>query len=104
MESARYLVATAAVFALVVSACGGAIPPSVREFSAELPARADGQYAVLDDPIRKQLVMKDALLGCRIDLEDKKDESDSPACRCTKSASADWKQDCKDWLGAHTPH
>ena len=104
MKLARCLVMTACLTGLGLSACGGAIPPSIRQFASELPARADGQYAVLDDALRKQLVMKDSLLACRIDLEDKKSESDSGACRCTKSASQDWKQDCKDWLGAHTPH
>jgi len=87
-----------------IAACGGGIPQSIREISAQLPARADGQYAGLDDSLRKQLVMKDSLLACRIDLEDKKTESESPACKCSASASADWKQDCKDWLGSHTPH
>ena len=100
MSSVKNLVA---LLVLGAAACGGGIPPSIRELSAQLPARADGQYAVLDEGLRKQLVMKDSLLGCRIDLEDKKAESDSPACRCSKSASADWKHDCKDWLGTHTP-
>ena len=98
--------ATRSVIALLtfgVAACGGGVPQSIRELSAQLPARADGQDALLEDGLRKQLVMKDSLLGCRIDLEDKKTESDSPACRCSKSASADWKEDCKGWLGTHTP-
>jgi hypothetical protein len=79
------------------------IPGSIRAYAAELPARADGQYAVLDEPLQKQLVMKDALLQCRIDREDGKSEAESMACRCATSASASWLDDCGGWLGEHTP-
>ena len=48
------------------------IPNSVREYADALPARADGQYAVLDTAIKKQLVLMDALLPCAIDVADKK--------------------------------
>jgi hypothetical protein len=88
----------------VIATTGCSIPTSIRQYATELPARADGQYAVLDEPLRKQLVMKDSELQCRIDLADGKTEADSGACRCAKSASADWTQDCKGWLGPHTPH
>ncbi|MBX3190087.1 MAG: hypothetical protein KF819_23880 [Labilithrix sp.] len=92
----------ALVVALLTASCGG-IPPSVRQFATELPARADGQYALIpDDAVRKQLVMKDSALQCRIDQADGKTEVESGACKCMKSI-ADWKADCKDWLGAHTP-
>jgi len=79
------------------------IPNSVREYAAALPARADGQYAVLDTVIKKQLVLMDALLPCAIDVADKKAEKDSPACKCSKSISSDWAVDCKPWLGSHVP-
>lgn len=81
-----------------VSACGG-ISPSIREYASELPSRAKGQYALIDDDdVRKQLVLKDSELQCRIDLDDKKSEAESSACSCAKSASNDWKQDCNAWL------
>ena len=85
-----------------VSACSGT-PMSVREYAASLPARADGQYAPLDTAIKKQLVLMDALLPCAIDVADKKPADESPACRCSKSSSADWTTDCKAWLGSHVP-
>lgn len=92
------------IHALLTFAAGcGGVPDSVRVYAAELPARADGQYGLLDEPIRKQLVMKDSLLQCKIDLEDGKKEEDSAACQCSKSSSADWSADCKSWLGVHTP-
>lgn len=87
---------------LVAVGCGG-VQPSIREFAAELPARADGQYAPLDLMIRKQLIMKDALLQCKIDLEDGRSEQQSASCRCAESASDDWLSDCRTWLGPHTP-
>ncbi|HET9625141.1 MAG TPA: hypothetical protein VFP84_27425 [Kofleriaceae bacterium] len=93
-------------FALVVGGVGcatGKTPQSVRMYAADLPSRADGQYQALDAPLRKQLVTQDASLQCAIDVEDKKAEADSPACKCFKSASADWVSDCKAWLGAHAP-
>jgi hypothetical protein len=79
------------------------VPPSVREYAAALPARADGQYAVLDAPIKKQLILMDALLPCAIDVADKKKVDESPACKCSKASSADWTADCKAWLGSHAP-
>jgi hypothetical protein len=85
-----------------VCACKS-IPPSVREYAAALPGRADGQYAVLDTPIKKQLILMDALLPCAIDVADKKKAEESPACRCSKASSADWTADCKAWLGGHAP-
>jgi hypothetical protein len=90
---------------MIAGACVacGAIPKPIRIYSAALPGRADGQYAVLDDSIKKQLVLMDAALQCEIDQADKKKEEDSAACKCTKSSSADWTADCKGWLGAHTP-
>ena len=95
------------IYALVatvslVCACSS-IPPSVREYAAALPGRADGQYAVLDAPIKKQLVLMDALLPCAIDVADKKKVEESPACKCSKASSADWTADCKAWLGSHAP-
>lgn len=98
----RDWLARAAVVLLMVGGCYR-IPASVRTFAGELPARADGQYATLDEPVRKQLVMKDALLACRIDLEDGKKEAESAACRCSGSTSEDWVADCRDWLGSHAP-
>ena len=79
------------------------VPPSVREYAAALPARADGQYAVLDTPIKKQLILMDALLPCAIDVADKKKLEESPACKCSKASSADWTADCQAWLGSHAP-
>lgn len=84
------------------SACSG-VPMSVREYAASLPGRADGQYGPLDGVIKKQLVLMDALLPCAIDVADKKSADESPACRCSKSSSADWTADCKAWLGSHVP-
>jgi hypothetical protein len=86
----------------LVFACSN-IPASIREYAAALPARADGQYAVLDTPIKKQLILMDALLPCAIDVADKKKIAESPACRCSKTSSADWTADCKAWLGSHVP-
>lgn len=85
-----------------VFACSS-VPPSVREYAASLPGRADGQYAVLDAPIKKQLILMDALLPCAIDVADKKKVDESPACKCSKASSADWAADCKAWLGSHAP-
>ena len=99
LHKACWLVATPMLLGF---GCAG-LPPSIRQFAAELPARADGQYALLDPLIRKQLVMKDALLQCRIDLEDGLTEQQAASCRCAESASADWLADCHGWLGAHTP-
>lgn len=96
-------------FAVAALALGGVVlacyktPESVRLFAAGLPERADGVYAGIDLDARKMVVLNDALLQCKIDLEDGKAESDSAACRCSRSASADWTADCKDWLGVHTP-
>lgn len=89
-------------FVGAVSACSG-VPMSVREYAASLPGRADGQYAPLDAAIKKQLIVMDALLPCAIDVADKKSAEESPACRCSKSSSADWTADCKAWLGNHVP-
>jgi hypothetical protein len=88
---------------LVLWSCGGAIPPAVKIYAAELPARADGQYALLDDSIKKQLVMKDALLQCEIDVAEGSTEAASAGCACARSSSEDWVSDCKSWLGAHAP-
>ena len=93
---------TLIAFVSAVSACSG-IPVSMREYAASLPGRADGQYAPLDAVIKKQLVVMDALLPCAIDVADKKSADESPACRCSKSSSADWTADCKPWLGSHVP-
>jgi hypothetical protein len=95
------------IYTLVVAvsfvfACSS-IPPSVREYAAALPGRADGQYAVLDAPIKKQLILMDALLPCAIDVADKKKVDESPACKCSKASSTDWTADCKAWLGSHAP-
>lgn len=92
-----------AAFSAAVMSCSG-VPQSIRTAAAELPARADSQYAFLeDDDVRKQLVMKDALFQCKIDLEDKIEEAKSAACQCSTGHSAEWREDCKGWLGAHTP-
>jgi hypothetical protein len=93
---------TVIAFVSAVAACSG-VPMSVREYAASLPGRADGQYAPLDAVIKKQLVVMDALLPCAIDVADKKSADESPACRCSKSSSADWTADCKPWLGSHVP-
>jgi hypothetical protein len=77
-------------------------PPSIRTYASDLPARADGQYALLDDAVKKQLVLKDAALQCSIDVDDGKTDGSS-ACTCAESANDDWTIDCKAWLGAHTP-
>jgi hypothetical protein len=92
-----YTLVTAVSF---VVACKS-VPSSVREYAAALPGRADGQYAVLDTPIKKQLILMDALLPCAIDVADKKKVEESPACKCSKASSADWTADCKAWLGSH---
>ena len=91
---------TLVVAASLGSACSS-VPPSVREYAKSLPGRADGQYAVLDVAIKKQLILMDALLPCAIDVADKKKADESPACRCSKASSADWTSDCKAWLGSH---
>lgn len=86
---------------LCAIACSG-IPESVRLYAADLPARADGQYALLsDDLVKKQLVMKDAELQCAIDAKDG-NEATAASCKCATSAG-DWLVDCKGWLGNHTP-
>jgi|SRR6185369_2268334 len=91
-----------ALIALLAGACAS-VPESVKLYAADLPARADGQYAfVSDDDIKKQLVLKDSELKCKIDVADGIAEEKSPACQCTKSAG-DWLVDCKAWLGDHTP-
>jgi len=87
---------------LFVSACS-ALPQSVRDYASTLPGRADGQYAPLDGAVKKQLVTMDALLQCKIDLNDDKKESDSAACRCVTSSSESWIEDCRGWLKDHTP-
>jgi hypothetical protein len=91
-----------ALVALLVAACAS-VPESVKLYAADLPARADGQYAFIsDDDIKKQLVLKDSELQCKIDVADGKTDEKSPACLCTKS-TGDWLVDCKTWLGEHTP-
>lgn len=99
MKRAIQTVLLGASFAL--SACGS-IPLSVRTYAAGLPARADGQYALLDEPLRKQLVLNDAGLQCAIDAADDKNEN-SVACKCASSQSDDWLADCTPWLGTHAP-
>lgn len=92
---------TLALAIAVVGCCK--VPESVKLYAADLPARADGQYALIDDDsIKKSLVVKDAMLQCKIDVEGGSDET-SPACKCAKSSSPDWTVDCKAWLGDHTP-
>jgi len=87
---------------LLVAGCGS-IPASVKMYAAALPARADTQYAfVSDDAVKKQLVLKDSELQCKIDIEEGQTEEKSAACQCTKS-NGDWLVDCKAWLGEHTP-
>jgi hypothetical protein len=87
----------------LVSGCCN-IPESVKLYAADLPARADGQYALIDDDAtKKSLVTKDAMLACKIDVDEGKTEEQSPACQCAKSATLDWIADCKAWLGAHMP-
>lgn len=79
-------------------------PASIKAWAADLPARADGQYALIgDDAVKKSLVTKDAFLQCKIDVSEETAEADSPACLCAKSHSSDWISDCRKWLGTHTP-
>lgn len=79
------------------------VPASIKLYAADLPHRADGQYALIDDDsVKKSLVVKDAMLKCKIDEEESSGEG-SAACQCAKSASPDWTVDCKPWLGEHTP-
>jgi hypothetical protein len=86
---------------ILVTGCVS-VPPSIRVLSSALPSRADGQYAFIeDDDIKKQLILKDSLFQCKIDVEDGTKES--AACRCSEAHSADWRADCKEWLGSHTP-
>jgi len=89
--------------ACVLAGCGGTMPESVKSYAGDLPARADGQYAPLPDPVKKQLVLKDGMLQCDIDMHAGMAEKDSAACQCAKSTSTNWTDDCKAWLGAHTP-
>ena len=90
------------LMSLLAAGCSS-IPASVKLYAADLPLRADGQYALLsDDSVKKQLVMKDSELQCKIDIEEGKTEDTSAACKCTKSVG-DWLVDCKPWLGDHTP-
>jgi hypothetical protein len=88
---------------MLMSGCGGSVPQSIRNFAIELKARADGQYAPLDGLVKKQLVLKDAVLQCDIDQIDGKPEAESAACACARSSSEDWTADCKAWLGEHVP-
>ena len=95
-------VAQAIALSMALAGCYR-VPNSIRLYAADLPHRADGQYALIDDDgVKKSLVVKDALLQCSIDEEDKPGET-SAACLCAKSSSADWTLDCKAWLGSHTP-
>lgn len=88
----------------LVACCGQKqVPQSVRDYAAELPARANGQYALLDEAVMKQLVLKDSTLQCAIDVNDGTAEEASNACKCSKSASDKWTDDCKEWLGDHVP-
>jgi hypothetical protein len=99
----EWVFVAAAVCAGVSSGCGG-VPASVKLYAADLPGRADHQYAVIDDDaIKKSLVTMDAMLACKIDVEEGRREEESPACQCAKSSSPDWVTDCKGWLGTHTP-
>src|SRR5882672_8087120 len=99
----EWVLVAAAVCAGVASACCH-VPESVKLYAADLPARADGQYAMIDDDaMKKSLVTKDAMLACKIDVDEGKTEEESQACQCAKSSSPDWIADCKGWLGAHTP-
>lgn len=92
------------VFALCSCCHTVSVPASVKAWAADLPARADGQYALLgDDAVKKSLVTKDAFLQCKIDVSEETAEADSPACQCAKSHSSDWISDCQKWLGTHTP-
>ena len=79
----------------LATACG--VPTSIKLYAADLPSRADGQYALLDESVKKQLVLKDSELQCAID-----GDAASAACKCSTSAG-DWLADCKAWLGSHTP-
>lgn len=78
------------------TACAPVIPQSVRMYAADLPKRANGQYLMLDQDVRRQLVYKDATLPCAIDVADGVAERDSAACRC---AWATVEADCAAWLG-----
>ena len=95
--------ALAPLLAMALGAGCGSVPNSIKVYAADLPSRADGQYALLeDDSVKKQLVMKDSELQCAIDIAEGTAEEKSPACQCSHSVT-DWLTDCKAWLGAHTP-
>lgn len=80
-----------------------AVPESIRVYAADLPARADGEYALVsDEGMRARLVRKDARLQCYIDVEEHVPERGSAACRCANSAGNSLVE-CTAWLGAHTP-
>ena len=102
----RFTNGWAVMSALLLSAALGGcckVPDSIVTYAADLPARADGQYAsITDDGVKKSLVVKDASLQCKIDAAEKPGEA-TPACQCAKSSSSDWTADCKAWLGDHTP-
>lgn len=101
MKRIIYQSACLAIGVSLVAGCTP-VPQSIRVLAADLPARADGQYAFIDDDdVKKGLVMKDALFQCKIDTED--GVQPSAACSCAESDTADWRADCKGWLGAHTP-
>lgn len=87
-----------ALCAAGLGACG--IPASIKLYAADLPQRADGQYAFIDDEdVKKGLIRKDAQLQCRID----EDDAAAASCQCANGSSDDWRSDCKSWLGAHVP-
>lgn len=95
--------AVASLLAVAAVSCCCRVPESIRLYAAALPARADGQYAMIgDDAIMKSLIVNDAMLQCAIDEEEDSGES-SAACRCGKSNSPNWVDDCQAWLGDHTP-
>jgi len=100
---ARVFAAASAVLGVAAMSGCTKVPESVKLYAADLPARADGQYALIDDDaVKKSLILKDALLKCKIDEEQSSGET-SPACQCAKSSSTDWTSDCRAWLGDHTP-
>ncbi|HEY5958817.1 MAG TPA: hypothetical protein VIV60_19785 [Polyangiaceae bacterium] len=91
----RYAGTVAGLLAGVVGC--SSIPQSIRTFSEELRDRGSGQYCPLPEELSQQLVLKDAALGCDLDVHSGIEEQRSFACTCTKS-SGDWKKDCAEWM------
>jgi len=83
--------------ALVLSSCA-VVPQSVRMYAADISGRAHGQYTLMPDEIREQLVRQDSLLQCALDRNDGLDGV-TPACQCAMGAG-EWEADCGLWAVA----